>query len=195
MASKVTRTAVIAVSALGASGLVATVAQAAPPSIPSTLVNQPAVSGISNLTPESAVLHGVVDHGAEAVRVAVAAVRGELAPRGLTTARAGRFLAELADRVTQGLVGAVALLDPELVVLGGDIGQAGASELAGRVAERLHELTAHRPEVRAVGEEFASVRDGAVAVAVHQLRDLVFGAMRTQQGLSGLQKTALVSYS
>ncbi len=63
MASKVTRTCLIAVSAIGASGLVAVSAEAAPPTIPTALVNQPQVAGVSSLTPESAVLNGVVDTG------------------------------------------------------------------------------------------------------------------------------------
>ena len=63
MASKVTRTCLIAVSAVGASGLVAVSAQAAPPTIPTALVNQPAVSGVTDVTPESATLTGVIDTG------------------------------------------------------------------------------------------------------------------------------------
>jgi hypothetical protein len=63
LASKFTRTALIAVSALGASGLAAVSAEAAAPTIPTALVNQPAVSGVTNLTPESATLTGVIDTG------------------------------------------------------------------------------------------------------------------------------------
>ncbi len=64
MASKVTRTCLIAVSALGTSGLVAvSAAEAAPPTIPTALVNQPQVAGANSVTPESAVLSGVVDTG------------------------------------------------------------------------------------------------------------------------------------
>jgi hypothetical protein len=64
LASKVTRSCLIAVSAIGASGLVAvSAAEAAPPTIPTALVNQPAVAGVLKLTPESARLTGVVDTG------------------------------------------------------------------------------------------------------------------------------------
>ena len=63
MASKVTRTCLIALSAVGASGLVAVSAEAAPPTIPTALVNQPAVAGATDITPESATLTGVIDTG------------------------------------------------------------------------------------------------------------------------------------
>lgn len=130
---------------------------------------------------ELALRHKIVAaHGRAAVRAAAdrvenAAPVATATVTGLTLLRAERFLDDLADRIAQGLVGAVALLDPELVLLGGDIGQSGGHPVARRVAERLHGATAHRPVVRAVGERFASVLDGATAVAVHQLRDLVFG--------------------
>jgi hypothetical protein len=64
LASKVTRTALIAVSALGTSGVLAMSAEAAtPPTIPSALVNQPAVTAATAVTPESATLNGVIDTG------------------------------------------------------------------------------------------------------------------------------------
>jgi hypothetical protein len=64
LASKVTRSCLIAVSAIGASGLVAvSAAEAAPPTIPTALVNQPSVAGVLKLTPESALLSGVIDTG------------------------------------------------------------------------------------------------------------------------------------
>lgn len=85
------------------------------------------------------------------------------------------FLAELADRMAQSLIAAVTVLDPELVVLAGDIGQAGGERLAERVGDRLHQMSGHRPEVRSVTGRLGSVRDGAVGAAVRQLRDLVFG--------------------
>lgn len=85
------------------------------------------------------------------------------------------FLAELARRVAQALVIAVSLLDPQLVVLAGDIGVAGGDRLADRVTDRLHRLVGHRPEVRpATGRDHA-VRHGAVDEAVRQLQEEVFG--------------------
>ncbi len=92
------------------------------------------------------------------------------------TAGAENFLGALADRMAQSLIGPVAMLDPELVVLAGDIGLAGGDRLASRVADRLHRMSAHRPEVRHVTGRLGSVRDGAVGAAVRQLRELVFGS-------------------
>lgn len=105
------------------------------------------------------------------VRRAVAAVAGEAERSGDPDG----FLAELATRVAQAVVIPVSLLDPQLVLLGGEIGVAGGDLLADRVADRLHRLIAHRPEVRpATGRDHA-VRHGAVEAAVRQLQEAVFG--------------------
>ncbi len=68
MTSKVSRAALIAAIAVGASGLVAASADAAAVttagvSTANYYVNAPTVSGVSSLTPESAVLNGAVDTG------------------------------------------------------------------------------------------------------------------------------------
>jgi hypothetical protein len=68
LTSKVSRAALIAAIAVGASGLVAASADAAAVttagiSTANYYVNAPTVSGVSNLTPESAVLNGAVDTG------------------------------------------------------------------------------------------------------------------------------------
>jgi predicted NBD/HSP70 family sugar kinase len=125
--------------------------------------------------------HGVLDlaaeHGVHASRAATAvrrAVAG-IAGHGDRVGDPDGFLAELASRVAQAVVIPVSLLDPQLVLLGGDIGVAGGDRLADRVADRLHRLIAHRPEVRpATGRDHA-VRHGAVEAAVRQLQEAVFG--------------------
>jgi hypothetical protein len=68
LTSKVSRAALIAAIAVGASGLVAASAQAAAVttagvSTANYYVNGPTVAGVSNLTPESVVLNGAVDTG------------------------------------------------------------------------------------------------------------------------------------
>ena len=60
MARKLPRAVLIAGLAVGASGLVAVPAEAA-----TNYVTQPSVSGVSSLTPESAILGGVVDTGGD----------------------------------------------------------------------------------------------------------------------------------
>jgi hypothetical protein len=62
LASKVSRNALIAL-AIGASGLAAVPAAEAAVSIPTYLVNQPAVTGASGITPESATVAGAIDTG------------------------------------------------------------------------------------------------------------------------------------
>jgi len=68
LTGKVSRAALIAAAAIGASGLVAASAQAAAVttagiSTANYYVNGPTVAGVSNLTPESVVLNGAVDTG------------------------------------------------------------------------------------------------------------------------------------
>lgn len=62
MTSKVSRSALIAI-AISASGLVAVPAAEAAVSIPTYLVNQPAISGATSVTPESATVSGAIDTG------------------------------------------------------------------------------------------------------------------------------------
>lgn len=132
---------------------------------------------VTELIDSRAVLDLAAEHGLRAsrattaVRRAVAAVAGESE----RTGDPDGFLAELATRVAQAVVIPVSLLDPQLVLLGGEIGVAGGDRLADRVADRLHRLIAHRPEVRpATGRDHA-VRHGAVEAAVRQLQEAVFG--------------------
>lgn len=106
-----------------------------------------------------------------AVRRAVAAVN-EGKP---STGDPDGFLSELAGRIAHAAVIAVTLIDPQLVVLAGDIGVAGGDRLADRVADRLHRLVAHRPEVRPGTGRDHAVRHGALAAAIQQVRDEMFG--------------------
>ncbi|MCP2361024.1 putative NBD/HSP70 family sugar kinase/biotin operon repressor [Nonomuraea thailandensis] len=92
----------------------------------------------------------------------------ESVARGLDRAR-------FADRIAQGVFAFVTLLDPGLVVLGGEAGQAGGDELAAEVAARLHELSPAPTEVRASTVEGNAVLQGAVLTALDLARDHVFG--------------------
>jgi len=93
--------------------------------------------------------------------------------RGMTSHPA--FVNELAARATQALAGPVALLDPELVILAGDVAMAAEKALATAVAERLHEMLAHRPEVAVAAGAAHSVRQGALHAAVGAAREEVLG--------------------
>src|SRR5258708_36414990 len=57
-----------------------------------------------------------------------------------------KFLAELASRVAAGVAAVCVVLDPGLVVLGGEVGLAGGELLAGRVAAEGGPVSPARPE-------------------------------------------------
>jgi predicted NBD/HSP70 family sugar kinase len=80
-----------------------------------------------------------------------------------------------ADHVARALAGVVALLDPELIVLGGGIGGHGADVLLGAVRERLETMTPLGPpriEVSPLGDD--AVVLGALATGLATARALVF---------------------
>ncbi|HTJ32286.1 MAG TPA: ROK family transcriptional regulator [Dactylosporangium sp.] len=94
-------------------------------------------------------------------------------------ARAGDDLARRAvarevDHLSHALAGITAVLDPELVVLGGGVGSQPGDLLTAPVAERLRDLVALRPpriEVSTLGTD--AVLLGALAVGLNDARDLV----------------------
>ena len=51
------------------------------------------------------------------------------------------FLTTLSERIAQSLIGSVAMIDPEIVVLAGEIGLAGGDDLADRVPTKLHAMS------------------------------------------------------
>ncbi|TMR40787.1 hypothetical protein [Actinomadura geliboluensis] len=69
----------------------------------------------------------------------------------------------------------VAVLDPGLVVLGGELGRSGGDRLAGLVADRLGALGPAPTDVRASRVEGDAVLRGAVLTALDVVRDAVFG--------------------
>ncbi|WP_432824674.1 ROK family transcriptional regulator [Dactylosporangium sp. CA-092794] len=100
-------------------------------------------------------------------------------------ARAGDETARLAvsrevDHVSHALAGITAVLDPELVVLGGGVGSQTGDLLVAPVAERLRDLVALRPpriEVSTLGTD--AVLLGALAVGLADARDLVLESAAT----------------
>jgi predicted NBD/HSP70 family sugar kinase len=94
-------------------------------------------------------------------------------------ARAGDQAAHLAvdrevDHVSRALAGVAAVLDPELVVLGGGVGGHGGDLLTRPVLDRLRHLVALHPprvEISTLGTD--AVLLGALAVGLTGARDLV----------------------
>jgi predicted NBD/HSP70 family sugar kinase len=86
------------------------------------------------------------------------------------------FLDELARRIALGVASICTVLDPELVVLGSDVGSAGGSELAGRVQRTVAGMCLARPRVEASTIVDRPVVRGALLVAVEQARERVLFA-------------------
>jgi predicted NBD/HSP70 family sugar kinase len=83
---------------------------------------------------------------------------------------AGAFLDELAHRIALGAAAVCTVLDPGLVVLGGEIGLAGGTELASRVSAHVAGLCPVRPAVVATQVTSDPVLRGALLTAVEQAR-------------------------
>lgn len=80
-----------------------------------------------------------------------------------------------ADHIAHALAGVIAVLDPELVVLGGGIGVQAGDLLIGPVTECLRDLVALRvPMIKASTLGTEAVLLGALAVGLTTARDLVF---------------------
>ncbi|MFF3690329.1 ROK family transcriptional regulator [Streptomyces sp. NPDC002187] len=75
------------------------------------------------------------------------------------------FLTALADRLALGAAAVAAVLDPGCVVLGGEVGHAGGTELATRVEARLAALSPLPTEVRAGALGGSAVLSGALLIA------------------------------
>lgn len=83
------------------------------------------------------------------------------------------FLGELARRVAVGVVPVLALLDPELVVLGGPTGSAGGDRLAELVTSELRPAWGERSVV-ATGVDAHPVLRGAREHLIGEVRDALF---------------------
>ena len=103
--------------------------------------------------------------GADVVRAAVAA--GE----------AGEpVLDELARKLALGVAATCVILDPPLVVLAGEVSQAGGPALAERVAQEVAAITVVSPKVVITEVAVEPVLHGALRMALDAVRDEVFGS-------------------
>jgi predicted NBD/HSP70 family sugar kinase len=90
---------------------------------------------------------------------------------GATAARAEEFLGEVARRVALGVASVSVVLDPGLVVLGGNVGMAGGVPLADRVAAEVARICPASPRVVPTAVSGAPVLRGAMLAAVDQARE------------------------
>ncbi|MEU1886448.1 ROK family transcriptional regulator [Micromonospora sp. WMMD987] len=121
--------------------------------------------------------------GADAVQ-AVAREHGVDAPDAADAVRAaiaagtagGPLLDELARRLALGVASTCVVLDPPLVVLAGEVGQAGGVALAERVQQEVAAITLVRPRVVPTGLTEEPILRGALRTALDAVRDEVFGS-------------------
>jgi predicted NBD/HSP70 family sugar kinase len=153
----------------GASGAAGEIGWLPMPGAPVTAdVLYPAGGGLQWLAGAEAIRALAAESGlggqdaAESVRAAVAAA-GE-------SAGARRFLDEVARRVGLGAAAVCTVLDPGLVVLGGETGLAGGEELADRVAAEVGRVCPIRPRVVPAAVSNEPVLRGALLTAVNLAR-------------------------
>jgi predicted NBD/HSP70 family sugar kinase len=91
-------------------------------------------------------------------------------------ATGGPMLDEVARRLALGVAAACVVLDPPLVVLAGEVGEAGGSALADRVQHEVAAITPVSPRVVPTGVPAEAVLQGALRVALDAARDEVFGS-------------------
>ncbi|GHF73086.1 hypothetical protein GCM10010218_62870 [Streptomyces mashuensis] len=91
-----------------------------------------------------------------------------------TPGKGDSFLTGLAGRLALGLASIVTVVDPELLVLAGEVPAAGGERLRALVQDALHDLTVARPEVRSSTVRGHPVLRGALQRALTTVRDTVF---------------------
>jgi predicted NBD/HSP70 family sugar kinase len=148
-----------------------------------TDLRHPASGGFQSLAGGAVVRELAAGHGftaatpAEAVRAAVSAADRS----GGTNDPAEAFLGELAHRVAVGVASVCVVLDPGLVVLGGEVGRAGGTALADRVAAAVASIWPSRPRVVPTGVPGEPVLRGAMLAAVAQARSALLASVADPQ--------------
>ena len=131
-------------------------------------ITHPATGAFQSLVGAQAV--GPLAAGYGFTGTPAAAVRAAVAAADMGDERGMAFLGELAGRVATGVASVCVVLDPGLVVLGGEIGQAGGVALAERVAAEVSRICPARPRIVPTGVTGGPVLRGAILAAVDQAR-------------------------
>jgi len=130
-----------------------------------------------DLVGSHAVLALAAAHSIEEKTATLAVARAvERAVQRDETARA--FIAALAGRIAVGLAAVVAVLDPQLVVLGGEIGQAGGPTLGAAVGAAMGEAAPLPTTIAVTAVQDDAVLLGAVDAGLASVRDRILGALR-----------------
>jgi predicted NBD/HSP70 family sugar kinase len=132
-------------------------------------LTHPATGAFQRLVGAQAVLPLAAQYGF-AAPTAAAAVTAAVTATQAGQQRGVDFLCELAVRVATGVAAVSVVLDPGLVVLGGDVGLAGGVELASRVAADVGRFCPAKPHVVPTTVTGDPVLRGAILAAVDQAR-------------------------
>ncbi|HLK72371.1 MAG TPA: ROK family protein [Streptosporangiaceae bacterium] len=138
-----------------------------------TDIRHPASGGFQSLAGGAAVRALADRHGFAAATAAEAVQAAVSAP----SAEASAFLDDLAQRVAVGVASVCVVLDPGLIVLGGEVGRAGGTALAGRVAAGVAAICPARPRVVPTGVPGEPVLRGAMLAAVDQARTALLASV------------------
>ncbi|MEU5860602.1 MULTISPECIES: ROK family transcriptional regulator [unclassified Nonomuraea] len=84
------------------------------------------------------------------------------------------YLDKVAGRLAVGAAAVAVVLDPELIVLSGDVGRAGGERLAAKVQEAVARLCPSQPTVVTTKVTGNAVLRGALVAALEQAREQVF---------------------
>jgi predicted NBD/HSP70 family sugar kinase len=132
-------------------------------------VTHPATGAFQSLVGAQAVLPLAARYGFTAPTAHAAVAAAVLAAES-GDQRGSEFVADLAGRVATGVAAISVILDPGLVVLGGDVGRAGGNALADRVAAEVGRISPARPQVVPTGVKGGPILRGAILTAVEQAR-------------------------
>ncbi len=152
-----------------------------------TDIRHPASGGFQSLAGGSAVRDLAARHGfaaptpGEAVRAALDAATGGAGRTAREKESSEAFLGELAHRVAVGIASVCVVLDPGLVVLGGEVGRAGGTVLADRVAAAVASIWPSRPRVVPTSVPGEPVLRGAMQAAVAQARTALLASVADRQ--------------
>ncbi|MBO9627104.1 MAG: ROK family transcriptional regulator [Microbacterium sp.] len=142
--------------------------------------NEFGASGMQAIAGAPAIGRVLAEHGfdqdtpAAAMRAAVASGSDD----------ATAALEEIARRLALGLSAVVAIVDPDLIVLAGDIALAGGERLRALVQRHLHAAVVARPPVLLSGLDENPVLDGALRLALARIQDEVLGTVSGGQSRS-----------
>ncbi|WP_306369898.1 ROK family transcriptional regulator [Nocardiopsis sp. CC223A] len=128
--------------------------------------------GFQALVRARQVVELAAEHGVEGGDV-VEVVRSAAASG---TPEGDAFLDAFAERLARGVAAVSVVIDPGLVVLGGDVAQAGGAKLAERVQEATARIAPNATEIALGAVEGGPVVRGALLHALEHARDEVFSS-------------------